>query len=105
MSIDVAITSTHILHLSRSKVIQQNTRCGVTPTGIGVVWWHQKDPLGAVSAGYSRDPCKGTTSNYSMRLQGMHEANTNKMSVCIRWQMARVIKAKVLVINTQREKH
>ncbi len=72
MSIDdIAITSTHILHLSRSKVIQQNTCCDVTLTGIGVVWWHQKGPLGAVSAGYYQVPCKGRTSNYSMSSQGM----------------------------------
>ncbi len=49
---DMAITSTHILYLSWSNLIQQNTRCDVTLTGFGVLWWHQKDPLGAVSAGY-----------------------------------------------------
>ncbi len=77
MSIDdIAITSTHILHLSRSKLIQQNTRGDVTLTALGVLWCDQKVPLGAVSAGYGGATCEGTTSNYSMNSQGMRLTQT-----------------------------
>ncbi len=70
MSIDdKAITSTHILHLSRSKLIQHNTLCDVTLTGIGVVWWHLKDYLGALTDCFHGYTCKGRTSNYSTSSQ------------------------------------
>ncbi len=49
---DTTITSTHTLHLSRSYLIQHNAHSDVTLTAFGVVWCDQKDPLGAVSAGY-----------------------------------------------------
>ncbi len=72
MSIDdIAITSTHILHLSRSKFFQHNTLHGVTLTTDRVLWWHQKDPLGAVSDYYLGDTCKGMTSDYSTSSLGM----------------------------------
>ncbi len=72
MSIDdTTITSTHTLHLSWSYLIQHNTRSDVTLTALRVVWCDQKDPLGAVSAGYHGDTCKGMTSNYSTSSRGM----------------------------------
>ncbi len=53
MSIDdKPITNTLTFHLSRSKFIQHNTVYDLTLTGKRVVWWHEKDLLGAVSAGY-----------------------------------------------------
>ncbi len=41
-----------LLQIKTYLSIYHNTLCDVTLTGFGVVWWHQKDPLGAVSAGF-----------------------------------------------------